>query len=335
MNSRPDTMLASLQQTVGVPLQVRSLPVPVVRSGHVLVKVSAAGLNPLDVKIRAGMAEHARHPLPAVLGMDMAGVVEAVAPDVDAFSPGDEVFGLIGGVAGVQGSLAQCVSVDAALLARKPLTFSMRDAAATPLIFITAWEGLVDRARVGSGQKVLIHGGGGGVGHVAIQIAKAFGAAVFATGSAAQANTIEALGATFIDYRQQSVADYVQAYTEDEGFDIVFDTVGGQTLDNAFVAVRRYHGHVVSALGWGTHSLAPLSFRAGTYSGVFTLIPLLTGRFREHHGQILRKAAELADAGLLRVRVDARRFDLHTAEQAYQYLASGAASGGKVVVDVA
>jgi NADPH:quinone reductase-like Zn-dependent oxidoreductase len=334
MNPSPDTMLASLQQAVGLPLQVQSLPVPTIPSGHVLVKVSAAGLNPLDVKIRSGMAEHARHPLPAVLGMDMAGVVEAVAADVDLFSRGDEVFGLTGGVAGVQGSLAQFVSVDAALLARKPLTFSMREAAATPLVFITAWEGLVDRARVGSGQKVLIHGGGGGVGHVAIQIAKAFGATVYATGSAEQAGTIGDFGATFIDYRRQSVAEYVQQHTDGEGFDIVFDTVGGQNLDNAFVAVRRYHGHVVSALGWGTHSLAPLSFRAGTYSGVFTLIPLLTGRYREHHGQILRKATELADAGRLRLRVDPRRFALDTAEQAYQYLQSGTASGGKIVVDV-
>lgn len=334
MNPLPDTMLASLQQAAGLPLQIQSLPVPTIPSGHVLVKVSAAGLNPLDVKIRTGMAEHARHPLPAVLGMDMAGVVEAVAADVDVFSPGDEVFGLTGGVAGVPGSLAQFVSVDAALLARKPRTFSMREAAATPLVFITAWEGLVDRARVSSDQKVLIHGGAGGVGHVAIQIAKAFGATVYATGSAEQAEIIRALGATFIDYRQQSVAEYVQEHTEGEGFDIVFDTVGGQNLDNSFVAVRRYRGHVVSALGWGTHSLAPLSFRAGSYSGVFTLIPLLTGRYREHHGQILRKAAELADAGLLRLRVDSRRFDLDTAEQAYQYLESGTARGGKIVVDL-
>lgn len=333
MNPLPASMLASVQRAVGQPLQGRSLPTPGVSAGHVVVKVHAAGLNPLDAKIRAGQAEHARHPLPAVLGIDMAGVVESVAADVEGFSPGDEVFGMTGGVGGIQGSLAQFASVDAALLARKPLAFSMRDAAATPLVFITAWEGLVDRARVSPAKSVLIHGGAGGVGHVAIQIARAFGAAVYATGSAEQANAIRDLGATFIDYRQQSVDDYVRQHTQGEGFDVVFDTVGGQNLDNSFVAARRYHGHVVSALGWGTHSLAPLSFRAGTYSGIFTLLPLLSGRFREHHGQILREAARLADAGQLRLRVDAQKFDLDTAEQAYQYLESGAASG-KIVVDV-
>ena len=327
------SMLACVQDAIGQPLLVQSLPIPTPSVGHVLVRVHAAGLNPLDTKIRAGQAEHARHPLPAVLGIDMAGVVEAVAADVEGFAPGDEVFGMTGGVGGVQGSLAQFAAVDAALLAKKPIAFSLREAAATPLVFITAWEGLVDRARVRTGQKVLIHGGAGGVGHVAIQIARAFGATVYATDRPEQANFIRELGAVFIDHQRQPVHDYVRQYTDGEGFDIIFDTVGGQTLDDSFAAVRRYHGHVVSALGWGTHALAPLSFRAGTYSGVFTLMPLLTGRYREHHGRILREAATLADAGKLRLRMDAKRFALAEAEQAYRYLESGEAKG-KVVVDV-
>ena len=122
-------------------------------------------------------------------------------------------------------------------------------------------------------------------------------------------------------------------HTAGEGFDIIYDTVGGSTLDDSFRAVRRYHGHVVSALGWGTHSIAPLSFRAGTYSGVFTLIPLLTGFGRERHGEIMREAARLADAGQLKIRLDPHRFTLETAEEAYQFLESGDARG-KVVVEV-
>lgn len=328
----PSAMQAAVSVTTGQPLHLQSLPMPAASAGQVLVRVRAAGLNPLDTKIRAGKADHARHPLPAVLGVDMAGTVEAVGEGVEGFAPGDEVFGMAGGVGGVQGSLAQYASVDAALLAVKPVAVPMREAAATPLVFITAWEGLVDRAHIQPGQHVLIHGGAGGVGHVAIQIAKAFGATVYATGSALQKDTITGLGATFIDYQQQAVEQYVRQHTLGEGFDIVFDTVGGTTLDDSFVAVRRYHGHVVSALGWGTHSLAPLSFRAGTYSGVFTLLPLLTGSNRAHHGQIMGEAAKLMEAGKLRIRVDARRFNLETAEQAYQHLDSGFATG-KVVVE--
>jgi NADPH:quinone reductase-like Zn-dependent oxidoreductase len=267
-----------------------------------------------------------------VLGIDLAGVVEEIGPGVSGFSRGDAVFGMTGGVGGLQGSLAEYAAVDADLLAKQPGELSMRDAAALPLIFITAWEGLVDRAHVGDGLKVLIHGGAGGVGHVAIQIARAFGADVFATGSAKSFATIAQLGATPIDYANETVTDYVARHTQGRGFDIVFDTVGGATLDASFNAVRRY-GHVVSALGWGSHALAPLSFRGATYSGVFTLLPLLTGEDRAHHGDILREAAKLIEARKLAVRLDPRQFTLANIDEAYAAQKDGSAMG-KIVVDV-
>ena len=271
--------------------KLTSMPRPRPTRGEVLIRIAASGVNPLDTKIRAGVAGHARHPLPAILGIDLAGTVVAVGPDVTTFSAGDEVYGMTGGVGGVQGSLAEYASVDPALLAKKPKTLDMRQAAAVPLIFITAWEGLVDRARVRAGQNVLIHGGAGGVGHVAVQIARAFGANVFATGSAGSLAYIRQLGATPIDYGATTVEQYVTQNTDGKGFDIVYDNVGGVTLDASFNAITRF-GHVVSALGWGTHALAPLSFRGGTYSGVFTLLPLLSGEGRAHHGEILREATE-------------------------------------------
>ena len=223
--------------------------------------------------------------------------------------------------------------VDADLLARKPVNATLREAAALPLVFITAWEGLVDRAQVRPGQKVLVHGGAGGVGHVAVQLARALGAEVYATGSASQRAAIEGDGATFIDYRTESVADYVQQYTGGEGYDVVYDTVGGATLDASFAAARLYGGHVVSCLGWGTHALAPLSFRAATYSGVFTLLPLLSGKGRAQHGAILREAARLVDAGKVRVQLDAARYALADANAAHAALSGGAARG-KLVIDV-
>jgi NADPH:quinone reductase-like Zn-dependent oxidoreductase len=336
MNHSPDstTMVAAVLDSAHAPLRLAQIARPAARPGHVLVEVSAVGLNPLDVKIRSGKAAHAQHPLPCVLGIDMAGVVVAVGAGVTGFAQGDRVFGMTGGVGGVQGALAQYVAADASLLARQPEAFSMREAAATPLAFITAWEGLVDRANVGPSMRVLIHGGAGGVGHVAVQIAKARGANVYAAGDVMQQPFVESLGATFIDYRTRTVEEYVATHTDGEGFDIIFDTVGGATLDASFEAVRRYRGRVVSALGWGTHSLAPLSMRGATYSGVFTLLPLLSGRHRDHHGRILREAAAMADAKRLELRVDPQEFTLEKAEDAYRYLESGGACG-KVVVTVA
>jgi NADPH2:quinone reductase len=304
---------------------------PELGSGQVLVRVHASGVNPLDTKIRAGQAAHARHSFPGILGMDLAGVVEALGADVSRFAPGDEVWGMTGGVGNVQGSLAEYAAVDAALLARKPANLSMREAAALPLVTITAWEGLVDRANVRAGQRVLVLGGAGGVGHVAVQIALARGAEVFAVDDASKADYLASLGAVPID-REEPVADYVARLTGGEGFDLVYDTVGGAVLDTAFVAVKKF-GHVVSCLGWGTHALAPLSFRAATYSGVFTLLPLLTGEGRAHHGEIMAEATRLAEAGKLTPRLDPRRFTFGDVADAHAAITDRSAKG-KLVVEV-
>jgi NADPH:quinone reductase-like Zn-dependent oxidoreductase len=252
---------------------------------------------------------------------------------VTNFKAGDEVYGMTGGIAGVPGTLAEYAAVDAQLIAKKPHNLDMRDSAAVPLIFITAWEGLVDRANVGPGKNVLIHGGAGGVGHVAVQIAVAKGANVFSTVSPAQNELIKSYGATPIDYTSLSVDGYVEQYTGGEGFDIIFDSVGGAVLDSSFKAAKQYFGHVISILGWGTHHLAPLSFKGATYSGVFTLYPLITGKGRAHHAEILQESTLLIEAGKLTPSVDPQSFKPDTIEEAYQYLESGS-NQGKVVVDI-
>ena len=329
----PSPMRAAVLDEFGGLLRVRGLSRPTATAGTVVVRVAASGVNPLDTKIRAGSAAHARVVPPAVLGLDLAGVVVEVGDDVEGFAVGDEVFGLTGGVGEVQGSLAEYAAVDADLLAHKPASLSMVEAAALPLSFVTAWEGLVDRASVRAGQTVLVHGGAGGVGHVAVQLAVARGATVYATGSGPDLDRIRRLGAEPIDYRTTSVEQYVSAATGGKKFDVVFDTISGSTLDASFEAVRRYTGHVVSILGWGTHSLAPLSFRGATYSGVFTLLPLLTGVGRAHHGAILRAAASMAEAGLLRPMLDPNGYDLGSVMDAHARIESGSATG-KVVVTV-
>ncbi|MHA3020232.1 zinc-dependent alcohol dehydrogenase family protein [Mycobacterium sp. BMJ-28] len=324
-------MRAAVLTAYNIPLQIGEIPDPVAGPGEVLVRVMASGVNPLDTKIRRGEAAHAKMDPPAVLGIDIAGVVEAVGSQVDGFRAGDEIFGMTGGVGGVQGSLAELAAVDARLISRKPGALSMEQAAALPLGFITSWEGLVDRAGVEAGQQVLIHGGSGGVGFLAVQLAIARGAEVFATGGPSSQEVIRQAGATPIDYTSTTVDDYVDAHTAGKGFDIVVDNVGGATLDASFTAVKRYSGHVVSALGWGTHSLAPLSFRGASYSGVFTLMPLLTGEGREHHGHIVAQAAALAEAGQLVPRLHSTTFTLDQVNEAYTMVETGTAAG-KVVV---
>ncbi len=284
------------------------LPHPRLEAHQVLVKIAASGVNPLDTKIRAGQAAHARQPLPAVLGVDMAGIIEEVGSGVSTFQAGAEVYGMAGGVGGLQGTLAHYVAVDASLLALKPRNLSMRQAAALPLSVITAWEGLVDRAGVCQGQQVLVHAGAGGVGYIAIQIATAAGAEVFTTVSPEKQHLVEALGAVPIDYRSIPADQYVVSATGGRGFDIIYDTVGGSTLDASFSAVKRYTGHVVSALGWDSHALAPLSFRGATYSGVFTLYPLISGEGRARHGEILKDASALVEAGKLKPLMNEQHF---------------------------
>jgi NADPH:quinone reductase-like Zn-dependent oxidoreductase len=291
-------------------------------------------VNPLDTKIRTGSAPHAQVSTPAVLGIDLAGTVAAIGSEDTGFAVGDEVYGMTGGIGAHQGSLAQYAAVDARLLAPKPSTLSMVQAAALPLAVITAWEGLVDRAAAGPGQLVLVQGGAGGVGHVAIQIARARGAVVYATGSPLSAATIEAAGGVPIDRTSTSPAEYLDAATGGTGFDIVFDTIGGARLDESFSLVKPYTGHVVSILGWGTHSLAPLSFRGATYSGVFTLLPLLTGEGLEHHGEILRLAGELADAGLLVPSLADKTFGWTNVMDAYAHV-ENPSRRGKAVIELA
>ena len=174
---------------------------PSAQPGQVIVRVAATSINTVDTMIRQMGKDLPLSPdLPAVLGMDFAGTIEAVGEGVTDFAPGDEVYGCAGGLADLQGALAEFMPADARLIAHKPKSLSMREAAALPLVGITAFEGL-QRAGVKAGQNVLVHGGTGGVGHLAVQLAKHFGANVYSTATGAKAfSIIEGYDATPIDY---------------------------------------------------------------------------------------------------------------------------------------
>jgi alcohol dehydrogenase len=306
---------------------------PAPTPGHVVVRIEAVSVNTVDTMIRQMGKDLPISPdLPAVLGMDFAGTVEAVGEGVTAFAPGDEVYGCAGGLADLQGALAEYMSADARLIARKPKTVSMRAAAALPLVGITAYEGL-QRANVQAGQKVLVHGGAGGVGHVAVQIAKHLGADVYATGTGdAQIAVIEGYGATAIDFRTETVAEYVEKHTGGEGFDVIFDSVGGANLTNSFDAAA-LNGHVATTVFLVELDLTPAHFKGLSLHVVFMLIPMLHDHKREQHGAILAKLSEIVDAGALHPLLDDTRFGLADAGKAYDRLTSGQAIG-KVVVKV-
>lgn len=329
-------MKAQILRQFGPPtnFEPAELPVPALIAGHVLVRVYATSVNPVDCKIRSGAVPGIAPAFPAVLHGDVAGVVEAVAPDVTSFKVGDEVYGCAGGLKGSGGALAELMLADAQLLAHKPDTLSMREAAALPLVSITAWEALFVKNRLTAGQTVLIHGGVGGVGHIAVQLAKWCGATVAVTVRKPQDFAVVAgFGADhIINANDEEVAAYVARLTAGEGFDVVFDTVGGANIDKALAATR-INGAAVTTAARSTHDLSPMHSKSLTLSVVFMLIPILTNRGRAAHGEILAQIARIVDEGKLKPLIDARRFTLATIADAHALLESGQAQG-KVVVDM-
>lgn len=306
---------------------------PNAKPGHVVVKVAATSVNTVDTMIRNMGEELPLSPaLPSVLGMDFAGTIIAIGEGVEGYSIGDEVYGCAGGLLELQGALAEYIAADARLIAHKPKSLTMRQAAAIPLVGITAYEGL-KRAGISQGQSVLVHGGAGGVGHLAVQIAKHFGATVSATGRGpAQMALIEDLGAKPIDFTTHKVVDYVADHTGGEGFDIVFDTVGGANMSNSFEAAK-LNGQVSSTVSMLEIDLTPVHFKGLSLHVVFMLIPMIHDIKRETHGEILKILAELADAGQLKPVVNDLTFGLEQTGEAYSYLESSQGMG-KVVIDL-
>ena len=307
--------------------RVEEVPKPEIKPGHVLIQIAASSVNPVDFKIRQGLIPIGPE-LPGILHGDMAGTVEDVGEDVEGFSPGDEVYGCIGGFKGLPGVLADYALGDARLLAKKPSNLSMKEAAALPLVTITAWNALMDRAKVREGQKVLVHAAAGGVGHVGLQLAKAAGAEVHVTASSAEKLALgKSLGADAgINYRESSVEDYVSEHTGGEGYDVVFDTVGTTRLDDSFQAAK-IGGTVVSIAARSTHDLTNVHVRGLTLHVVFMLLPLARNIGRERHGAILRETTQLAEAGKLRPHLHDEVFSFERVGDAHALLESGGVLG--------
>ncbi|MDN2662160.1 zinc-dependent alcohol dehydrogenase family protein [Psychromonas sp. 14N.309.X.WAT.B.A12] len=307
---------------------------PTVKAGHVVLKVSASSVNTVDTMIKtmgetlAGLSPA----LPALLGMDFAGTITEIGEDVENYKVGDEVYGCAGGLANLPGALAEYMLADANLIALKPKNLSMREAAALPLVAITAYEGL-QRAHISAGKKVLVHGGSGGVGHVAVQLAKYFGSDVYSTGGGdKQIALIEKLGATGIDYKSEKVADYVEKHTDAKGFDIIFDSVGGDNLSNSFEAAA-INGQIATTTSMLSLDLLPAHMKGLSLHVVFMLIPMLHNTKREEHGIILANLTNIVEAGGLTPVLDENHYSFEQVGDAYARLTSGQGMG-KVVVEI-
>ncbi|WP_326959020.1 NADP-dependent oxidoreductase [Amycolatopsis sp. NBC_01286] len=274
------------QQTLGGPdvLTVVDAPAPRALPTEVLVRVKAIGLNPLEARLRAGEFPLLGRP-PFILGWDVSGVVEQA--HTWRFRPGDEVFGMPL-FPRAANAYAEVVAAPALHLVRKPASLSHVEAAALPVAGLTAWQGLVDLARVTEGDRVLVHGGGGGVGHVAIQLAKALGAHVITTASGSKRAFVEGFGADeVIDY---TAADFAEVVRD---VDVVLDTIGGDTAERS-LGVLRPGGHLVTAVADEDAQLIAKFEAAGMrFSGIAV----------DPDPVALRGLVDLVDQGKLRVHV--------------------------------
>lgn len=279
------------------------VPKPAPQAGEVLVRVHATSINPLDYQVRRG--DYADLvPLPAITGHDVSGVVEAVGPGVTAFVPGDEVWYTPQIFAG-PGSYAEYHVAAQSIVGKKPPALSHLEAASLSLVGGTAWEALVVRAALRVGESILIHGGAGGVGHVAIQLAKAIGAKVFTTVREANFEFAQRMGAdVLIDYEKEDYVDAILRETEGRGVDVVFDTIGGDTLSRSPDALAQL-GRVVSIVdlarpqnliqAWGKNASYHFVFTRQNRGKLDELSALIArGQLRPHVGAVY----SLADIGL-------------------------------------
>ena len=325
-------MKAILMTAAGNPdvLQLHSIPDSTLqKETELLVRVKAAGINPIDTKLRQRGTFYPDR-MPAILGCDGAGIVEAVGAGVQNFKVGDAVYFCNGGLGGHPGNYAEYAIVDEQFAAHKPSSIGFAEAAAAPLVLITAWEALYDRGRLEAGRRVLIQAGAGGVGHVAIQLAKLAGANVCTTVSSEEKTAFTTqLGADLsIRYTQTDVVKAVLDWTNGDGVDLAFDTVGGAILSQCFDATCIY-GDVVTILApdantnWKTARDRNLRI-----SFELMLTPMLNGMVNAQRDQakILQQCARLIDDGQLKIHL-AHTLPLEDAPEAHRLLETGSMMG--------
>jgi NADPH:quinone reductase-like Zn-dependent oxidoreductase len=319
-------------------LRAADVPEPEVGDGDVLVKVSAASVNPLDKMVRNGEFKRLlKYQAPFVLGHDVAGVVTRVGSAVRDFQLGDEVYARPRDLR--IGTFAEYIAIDHDDLAPKPATLTLTEAAAVPLVSLAAWQALVERARVEPGQKVLVHAGSGGLGSTVIQLAKHLGATAATTASAENAELVRSLGAdVVVDYKKEDFAEVIS------GYDVVLDSLGGKNLEKS-LTVLKPGGRAIGVAGPPDPGFAK-QLGAPRFMGI--AMGLLSRQIRKQarklgvsysflfmqaNGLQLRELAALYDAGRLRPVID-KTFPFDQTLEALAYVEQGRANG-KVVITLA
>ncbi|AOP32994.1 quinone oxidoreductase [Leptospira tipperaryensis] len=307
------------------------VPKPKILPGHVLIRVRATSVNPVDYKIRK-FGPSIAPAFPAVLHGDVSGIVEEVADNVSRWKKGEEVFGCVGGLIGTGGALAEYILADERLIATKPKNLSFEEAAVLPLVSITAWEGLFEKGNLQAGNKILITGGGGGVGHIAVQLARWAGARVLATATGeSKQKLVLKLGAEAVSGRMEvEIQEAALKHFGSSDFDLALDTGGGSGFETAISMVKR-KGKAITINASGTFDLGKAHSKSLDLAVVFMLIPLLHNEGREKHGFILKEISRLAEEGILRPIVDPEIFSWKKIGDAHRKLEEGK-SFGKIAV---
>jgi NADPH:quinone reductase len=328
-------MKAIVMTATGGPdvLDYRDIPEPLItKPTQIKVKLGAAGVNPVDTKIRRNGLFFDR-PLPAVLGCDGAGTVVETGAQARKFKPGDKVWFCHGGLGREQGNYAEFNVLDERWASHMPESLSFTEAASLPLVLITAWGGLYDRGGLQAGQTVLIHAGAGGVGHVAIQLAKAKGARVMTTVSSREkAEFVKALGADeVIFYTETDVVAAVSELTQGQGANLVFDTIGGNVLKESVRAAAHF-GRIITLLSLEELDFAEARLRNLLIGFELMLTPMLRDldEARDKHVAILNDCAAMLDKGLLQARIG-QVFPLAEANNAHRLIEQGHVSGKLVL----
>ena len=306
-------MKAAVIREYGAAIEISDVPQPALLADSVLIEVHAASVNPVDGIVQAGyLKEMMPITFPFTMGFDVSGVVVEVGDQVSKFEIGDEVFSRPNGMQA--GTIAEYAVIKEEELAIKPSNISHQEAASIPLVGLTAWQAMVTKGNLQKGQKILIHAGSGGVGTLAIQMAKHLGAEVATTTSANNFELVKNLGAdVVIDYTTQEFEEELSDY------DLVLDMMGGETLEKSFKVLKK-GGFLVSIKGEDTQGLAK---QYGAHFEAFFMWP---------SGEMLSQLAQLISDGVLKPVID-RTYPIDQTQEAYDYIQTGRAKG-KVVIQV-
>ena len=307
----------------------------ILASTQVKIKIKAAGINPIDTKVRQ-KGVFFPQPLPAILGCDGAGEIVGIGSDVNDYQVGDAVWFCHGGLGQEQGNYAEYTVIESRYLALKPNHCSFNEAAALPLVLITAWGALFDRGHLQQGESVLIHAGAGGVGHIAIQLAKLKGATVFTTVSSQEkAAFVRALGADHvIIYSEQNFVDEINRITDGNGVDLVIDTVGAEVF-KASISITAFFGRLITLLDPGEVSFAEARLKNLLIGFELMLTPQLKGleTAKAKQVNILKACQQWIEQGDIKVYIS----DILPLEQvvlAHQKIEQGHVQG-KIVLQIA